>query len=98
MLHTTSPMALWRVQEARRIFPLLLMAFLWPWQQYHARHHHIGHRHARVERSVTRTRAPDCAKINAAAKALPPARYERALRSATKAEQNVIVRCEDAPW
>jgi hypothetical protein len=57
----------------------------WPWQQPY-RHHYRAH-----------PPAPNCEQINAAAKTLPPDRYERALRSATKAEQKIIADCAVQP-
>jgi hypothetical protein len=41
--------------------------------------------------------APDCAEINAVVKRLPPDRYERAFRSASKAQQKIITDCEVRP-
>ena len=62
-------------------------AFWWTFQ--HRSHHHA---HLRLHR-----KAPNCAEINAAVKSLPPDRYERALRSATEAQQKAIAQCEAHP-
>ena len=56
--------------------------WLRPWER-HIRHH-VEH-HGPLA---------DCDKINAAVKAMTPDRYERALRSATKVEQEAITNCE----
>ena len=67
--------------------------FRWPWLYHHARHHHI-----RSHRSSSQTiTPPNCDQINAEVKRIGPERYERALRSATLAEQKAIAQCEVVP-
>jgi hypothetical protein len=75
----------------RAIIVLFAAQTLWPWQQYH-------HRHYRHSPGQTITEpAPNCDEINAVVKSLPPDRYERALRSATKEQQRIIIDCEAKP-
>jgi hypothetical protein len=70
------------------ILLLAAQTLLWPWQQ-HVRHHHRP--------SSAQPASPDCVQINAVKKTLSPDRYERALRSATKEEQKIIIDCAVQP-
>jgi len=63
--------------------------FLWPWQHHARRHHSVGH--SAVEPP------PDCDQINAWVKSHSSERYERALLSATRAQQKIIADCEARP-
>ena len=70
------------------IILLTAQTYMWPWHQP-VRHHHRA--------APEQYAKPDCAEINAVVKKLPPDRYERALRSATKEEQKIIMDCAEQP-
>jgi len=75
-------------------------AYFWPWhQQYrHHRSHHRHYAHHDRTRQSDQAVAPDCAKINAAAKGMSPERYERALQAMSPAEQRIVAACTVRPW
>jgi hypothetical protein len=61
--------------------------FYWPWERQ--RHRSRLHRGQRTEIVL-----PNCQQINEAAKTLEPDRFERALRSSSKRQREIIAKCQ----